>query len=845
MATLTLIVLTSAIISTFYEKAVVRYMKKYLNEHLLTQISMDDIRFRVLKGFPNATVEISHLVVLSGDHFSAKDFKGSYADTLLKARKVFFQFDLIMLFHKNYELKKVEFARGFINVLFDKHGSHNLEVWKSGENPGRESRSLNLQGITASDMRVRWIDLKRGIKMTTFTSKTSFRGTYAGNILSGEARGVFSNSFLAVRDRLWMNKADMDIRSKMLYAEDRFRIKQGKLNLNKAEINFQGEYINGPDRKIDLSLAVPRFGLQEFISMLPLQNDSVFLKYHFAGRGSLNGTLKGLLSDPDHLQIHADYSLTGCSARNIRTRSTISHIDVSGAVSGTNASNFRLALDNFTSSLGRGGISGNMQITSLHDLMMHAGIKSDIDLEALRDFIDVPALKNLEGIIKADFVAEGKLGRFRADSAVQLLDLLKYGTFDFQDAGLKIRHPDAILQHMTGRATLRNIIALENVSVRINDNDFHVDGKMQNLSGYLLRKGILKSDLSVRMNDFSLYGFLGYKPGAESNKKRGSILLIPRRMLLNAQLYAGTFDAGKFRATDVTATFALAGDSLFIPRFSMKFPEGTIAGDALISQNQDLLLSITCNSLSTRINIRQLFTSFNNFTQHFIMDKNVNGSLNGKISFFAQWDSTLRFLPKSLKAKGDLEISDGQLVQFEPMMKLSKYINVDELRLIRFSTLKNEIYIQDRLVTVPEMAIHSSAFNISVSGQQSFDNVFEYRLDVLLSEVLFNKARKKKKEMEEFMVENSREDQTTIPLILAGTPDKFDVKFDRKRAFSLTRKKMGQGSDRIPEAGNFRIDWDEKRTDPSVIMDTTSSVTRQNDFKIEWEEDDKSDKNDL
>ena len=31
--------------------------------------------------------------------------------------------------------------------------------------------------------------------------------------------------------------------------------------------------------------------------------------------------------------------------------------------------------------------------------------------------------------------------------------------------------------------------------------------------------------------------------------------------------------------------------------------------------------------------------------------------------------------------------------------------------------------------------------------------VFEYRLNVLLSEVLFNKARKKKKEMDEFLVE--------------------------------------------------------------------------------------------
>ena len=120
LSTIFLIVVTSAVISLFYEKAVIRYMKKYLDEHLLTQISMDDIRFSVLSGFPAATVDINRVVILSGDQFSALDFQGSYADTLLKARKVSFRFDLIKLFHKDYVLKKIQISEGFVNILFDK-----------------------------------------------------------------------------------------------------------------------------------------------------------------------------------------------------------------------------------------------------------------------------------------------------------------------------------------------------------------------------------------------------------------------------------------------------------------------------------------------------------------------------------------------------------------------------------------------------------------------------------------------------------------------------------------------------------------------------------------------------
>jgi hypothetical protein len=44
-------------------------------------------------------------------------------------------------------------------------------------------------------------------------------------------------------------------------------------------------------------------------------------------------------------------------------------------------------------------------------------------------------------------------------------------------------------------------------------------------------------------------------------------------------------------------------------------------------------------------------------------------------------------------------IEQGELVNFEPMMGLSRFISVDELKNIKFSTLKNRIYIKDKKIT--------------------------------------------------------------------------------------------------------------------------------------------------
>ena len=68
---LVMVALVSTLVSTLYEAAVIRFLKSYLDNHLRTQITVDDIRFKAIKGFPDATFELKNIVILSGEDFSA------------------------------------------------------------------------------------------------------------------------------------------------------------------------------------------------------------------------------------------------------------------------------------------------------------------------------------------------------------------------------------------------------------------------------------------------------------------------------------------------------------------------------------------------------------------------------------------------------------------------------------------------------------------------------------------------------------------------------------------------------------------------------------------------------
>lgn len=330
VATITLIAVTSAIVSLFYEKAVIRFMKKYLDEHLLTQLTMDDIRFRVLKGFPNATVEITNAVLLSGQDFARSDFSAPFADTLLQANSILFQFDLLKMFNKEYELKKIEVSRGKLNILFDKQNRHNMTIWKAAEISG-QTYSVNLRSIVFNATAIKVISLREQFNMDALSEKTSFRGTFSGNVLSGETRGNFALSSLSLKNKRLLRNASLHLMVKMIYSGNRLRISQGRVQLNKAVATIEGEYQGGKRNFIDLILNIPKFGLAELMSLIPSENKPFTPDFEFTGNGKLSAVIKGSPSDGKAMLIRSHFELTNCTARNNNSKTSITDINLQEA----------------------------------------------------------------------------------------------------------------------------------------------------------------------------------------------------------------------------------------------------------------------------------------------------------------------------------------------------------------------------------------------------------------------------------------------------------------------------------------------------------------------------------
>ena len=108
-------------------------------------------------------------------------------------------------------------------------------------------------------------------------------------------------------------------------------------------------------------------------------------------------------------------------------------------------------------------------------------------------------------------------------------------------------------------------------------------------------------------------------------------------------------------------------------------------------------------------------------------------------------------------------------------------MSIDDLREVKFSTLENTIEIDNNVITIPNMEIKSSALSVFISGTHTFAKEVDYRIKLLLSELISTKFRKKNtkiKESEFGEIQENSEIFNTIYFKMIGNSDNPTISFD-------------------------------------------------------------------
>ena len=169
---------------------------------------------------------------------------------------------------------------------------------------------------------------------------------------------------------------------------------------------------------------------------------------------------------------------------------------------------------------------------------------------------------------------------------------------------------------------------------------------------------------------------------------------------------------------------------LYIDTLRMNMAGGSVAMSGYFNGSDPKHIYMKPNLNLKNCDIDKLLFKFENFGQEALVSENLHGKLTAKI------DGKIRVYPDMVpdldqsEIHMDIQILNGRLVNYKPMLLLSDYFGDKNLNDLRFDTLENHIDITNGLLTIPNMTIESTLGHMEFSGTQSMGDQIEYYIRI-------------------------------------------------------------------------------------------------------------------
>jgi hypothetical protein len=798
-----------------YEKDVKAAILTELNRHLQVKVKVlpENIDLTLIKTFPDCALQFKNVLVL--DALPEKN-----RDTLLWASELNLRFNAKDLWNKHYQIHSIEAKEGNLKLKVLKDGSVNYQFWKDTTSSGG-STDFDLDNIQLSKFRVLYKHNGSRFLANVFINELSFSGKFRSKSYDLACKGKMKVNELLQNKTSFLKSKNVNIDLLLAVRNNDYNFEKAAISINDLHLRLNGglrysDYLES----LKLSFNGSDLQISSLLSLLPAKYSDLVNDYESEGKLYLNGQYD--FHSEKNYRLDCDFGISN-AVINYRPQSTTANdVNVDGKLHIT-AKESSLRLDNISLKLKDDKINGNCSIKNFSDPLINLQAQASMHLENLQSFWPIDTLKTLSGELQLLTTIEGRLADLKANAFANNVSLQLQT--EVKNLSLGFKGDDKLYEvpHCNLRAN-NTEVSVQDLQLRRGKSDMNVSGTIPGLFAYLSdRQSALVIKGTLRSNEIHIEDFMSNTNSSGTSDSP----LIPNGVNFSLDASIAKFTFGKFEASDLSGDIEIKNQKALANEVRLNTMEGAALVNAFLDNSKGIL-ELTLQSEISNIEIKELFRQMNNFGQSTLQDQHLKGVASATIDFTGRWSNKLIVDEKSLNARCQLNIVKGELNNFEPLLILSRFVDVKELKAIRFANLQSDITIANRIITIPHTSIGNSALNIDVWGTHSFDNVMDYHIRLLISELL-NKKRIKKQD--EFGTMSEDPEKRRMAFIrMTGTVDKPVVKYDKdglKQKISSDIKSEKQTVRRIlkEELGLFKKDSLQKKPVPKAVFELEDEST--------------------
>lgn len=771
------VVVVSLIISVLlFKDRIVRTFLIEANKQLNTPIKVADIEVSIFTHFPNLSIELKDVYV-----------EDSHPDNypLLTASSISFQFHPLEAYHGIYNINGLTIHDAEASLKINANGLNNYTILKPSEGAAESSVALELKDVELNNVKVIYIDLKsrqhyvfrsRGLEASIAT---------ANDIYDIDANGELTTEMISVEGKSYFVGKTFQAESNLVYDDLRkiINIKPSSLTLKNSRFSVEGSYAWKGTETINLQVTGKETDIQTIFSLLPESTNKSFDKYRSKGDVFFSAHLEGEFSNHRLPALQIDFGFSNATIFHPDYKSEIRNATMKGSFRSDNLSDARkatLSLNNVRGSLNGEQFVADFVLRDFNDPYVNCSFRGNMDAAAIVGFYPIDNISEVSGTLAADLSFKGKVQLLKSRATAQQVST--QGNIDLKSVSFLYGKDKVPLKNLNGNLQFsNNDLALSNVAAKFGNSDFVLNGFFKNVITFMLFENQpvgIETDLKSEFLDVDELFEIAYgksEPGAKdaSGKEDRYEFKISPNVYLNFNCDVARLVYKKFHAAGIKGDLLVKNKVAVSRQLSLQTMGGELTLAGIVDATNGKAIDVVCSSHLDRIYLDSVFYVFENFDQTFIQDKHLKGQVTADVNMEMSLNQNLRLYQETLIADINAVIRNGELNNFEPMKKLSNYLDDEGLSKMRFSDLQNEIHIEKKTVYIPQMEVRSNVTDLKISGTHTFDQRINYKLVTPL------RGRKKFTDAQaEGALESDGSGQSRLFLKIVGTTEDYKVSFD-------------------------------------------------------------------
>lgn len=746
------------------------------------------------------------LISVRFDDVQCKEVTPFPKNNLFAFKHIYASLNIWQILQKDYSIKELQLDNGEVHLKIFADGSNNYHFWKTGNSDSETS--LELEKVTFNKTKFMLEDQSSDVSLSTLINNLELSGSLWKSTFTAHVN-INTNEFNLLTNGIEIiTNAEVRAKSGFEVNEQIIGFNDGHLQINQLLFDLSGS-IQG--EKSDWVIQGNKLSLKRFIQLIPT--------YWLPQKSDLDvdGTLSGnvtLLVNNGNVAVQSKLNLKNGTYQNKTNPLKLSNISVLAEFSNGKKSSFSTSsihLENFKGKTATGGFFCDVDIKNFTTPSIVINGDISMNAEELLNIVRPDIFDIAKGKIDASFTAQSSYKSFADIQESALREARFSGTMNFKDGVLKFKDANFSLEEIEANLTFNSKdIDIQNLSLISGNSNITANGSLKNVLYFTEERPRPVVKLNIQSNNVDVYELAHWKFG--ETEESSSDIPFDFNTTLSIQKFSWQKFKGENLKGNISGTpFAIAGQSI---RFNSN--DGGILGSFTIDKTTKKL---TSNSQLTGIDIHSLFQQFENFGQEDIVANNIYGQLNSTILFESNFSESWEIKPSSIAMTSNIEINNGRLVNYEPLKSMSRYADEEDLKDVHFSKIKNRFAIKNSTISFPLMHLESNALSLDIEGSHDFESNIDYRIRMQLGLALTGK--KKKKKLDDWIIEEDRPDQAYIWVKVGCKVDDPCVSVDKSKT----------GKDIINSITNEGEDWKALKNKPNKKEDPN-----EGELIFTWEE---------